>query len=184
MARSWSILLVLYLCTFGTARGATTLLDGNYFAFKGTSPFAVKESGRWAVPRFDLTLGMEKDATAEKTKILPGYAFVLDASKAGIAVPKGCQQKFSAPPNQVRAAMTLPVALFDFGDVEQMLMYGEGCFATIWMSGQRSYQGQTRFEQSSIAPPQQDSVSHGLLEFRAGGEVTLIQFAVPVQDLY
>lgn len=183
MVKSRWIFLGLFLCAVTVTRAATTLLDGNYFAFKPTSLFAIKESGRWALPRFVLRLGMEKDAAAQKTKILPGYVFVLDATKAGIAVPQSCQQRFSSVPNQERVTMTMPSSYFDFGDVEQVIMFGERCAVTVWISGQRSYWGQERFEGSDIVPPQEDSISHGLVEFRAESEVTLIQFAIPVQDL-
>jgi hypothetical protein len=183
MARSVFTFLGLCLCAFAAAQGETTQLDGNFFAFKRTSPFAIKESGRWAVPRFVLSLGMERDPTMKKLDVLPGYSFVLDATKAGIAVPKNCQQRFSSEPNQTRSTMTLPVAVFDFDDVEQMFMHRDGCAVTVWMSGQRSYWGQKRFENSDIVPPQSESVSHGLVEFRSGAEASLIQFAIPVQDL-
>ena len=177
-------LLFFALVFAGTAvQGETTLLDNNHFAFKPAQPFAVKESGRWAVPRFSLTLGMEKDPKAPRHKVLPGYTFVLDASQAGVAVPKICQQRFTSKPNQEHATMTMPTSVFDFGAVEQMILFREGCSATIWMSGQRSYWGQTRFEGSEITPPQRESVSHGLVEFQSREGTTLIQFAIEVQDL-
>lgn len=174
-------LALVLACT--TAEGETTLLDNNYFAFKPTKPFAIRDSSRWAVPRFTITLGMEKDPKAPKYKVLPGYTFVLDATQAGIAVPKVCQQRFASEPNQEHITMTMPTSFFDFGEVEQMFFFREGCAATIWMSGERSYWGETRFEDSEIAPPQRESVSHGLVEFRSREGTTLIQFAIPVQDL-
>jgi hypothetical protein len=163
---------MLFACVIAsTAYGETTSLDNEFFAFKPTDAFAIKASGKWiAAPRL-FTLGVK------------GKKFIIDARNANELIPQTCRQQFSAILAKNPKIVTLPNSVLNGAEVQQDSYLGKNCKVTLSMSGQRSYQGETNFESSGLMPPQDKSVSFGLIQFSTGNQTTPIEFAVAVEEL-
>lgn len=161
----------------------TTPLDSNFFLFEPADVFAVRENGQWEAPRFPLRVGLEITGKHSAQAGQIARQFILDASHAASPVPAACRQRFSSTIDVRPVMTTLPKAIFAYGEVERLGFFRPGCAATLWLSGPRSYWGVDRFETSDMRPPQDRSVSHGLVEFRAGDATVLVQFAVAVKEI-
>lgn len=167
---------IALMCAY--AHAATSILDADYFAFKPTNAFAVRQGGQWVSAGKDtIKLGVK----ARK--------FVLDLTQSKALVPAACRKVLSAPFPQpqtdpMRPFVSLPETIFSFGDTQTLTFGDAGCAALLFMAGQRAPWPPDKFEDSpTIKPPEGKSISYGMIQLFEGDQVKVVVFAVGVDDV-
>lgn len=165
---------ICFLVIATSAMSETTRLDNEFFAFKPTQVWAIRDSGKWiAAPRL-FTLG----ATGKK--------FSIDARAASAIVPEACRLLFSSdlPMNSYSATMPTVVPVLGGENTQQIFFWSQNCSVILWLTGERDPQFDPKHDFKSILPKNnRKSASVGLIVFNNRGKVATLEFAILVEDL-
>lgn len=165
---------ICFLVIATSTMSETTRLDNEFFAFKPTQVWAIRESGKWiAAPRL-FTLGVT------------GKKFSIDARAASAIVPEECRQLFSSdlPINPLSTTMPTVVPVLGGESTQEIYFWGQDCSAILWLTGERGPQDYLKNNFKSILPKNnRRSASIGLIEFNNRGKVTTLELAILVEDL-
>ena len=162
---------IILICS-GAGAG-TSRIDNEFFAFRMAPVLAVKDGLGWKKNNSAL-MGMKNGK------------FTLDFE--GVAwVPAPCRQALTAAlpkPVQGRVPFIKMPVRIDSGDSGHALVAkGKGCEIGVWLTGATAADRISNPRLSGIPLPGTPSVNYGVLEFRAGQEVKVIEFVIGVDDV-